>query len=259
MHIYIYDTFVSQKKNNSTIIKIETRLTDLGLNGKIIRLSMLSSLNEVIRNEIKKGAKTITLVGNNNIFHEAINVIAHLKSLKEMRIDIPLGFIPFGKTDNSLARGLNLSFEESACDTISARRIKSFDLAKANERYFLTEALISSKESSVNIDKNYSIEIMGNGEIGVVNLPILSDLPKEAGSNAEDGILELFIKTKEGNKFLPFPNKNTKQSIFSFKDLTINNKTEKVLLDHTFKIATPLKIKIAQEKIDLIVPKGVKF
>jgi len=259
MHIYIYDTFVSQKKNNSTIIKIETRITDLGLNGKIVRLSMLSSLGEVIQNEIKKGAKTITVVGNNNIFHNAINVLAYLKSLKQIKADIPLGFIPFGKENNSLALGLGLNMEEAACDTISARRIKTFDLAQANDHYFLAEALISSKGTSVNIDKNYSIEIMGQGEIGIVNLPILSKLPKEIGSNGEDGVLELFIKTKEGNKFLSFPNKNIKQSIFSFKDLTINNKTKKVLLDQTIEIAPPLKINISTEKINLIISKGLIF
>ena len=97
------------------------------------------------------------------------------------------------------------------------------------------------------------------GEIGVVNLPILSELPKEAGSNAEDGILELFIKTTENNKFLPFPNKNMKQSIFSFTELTIQNKTKKVLLDKTFEINTPVKISIAPVKIDLIVGKSLKF
>jgi hypothetical protein len=259
MHIYIYDTYVSQKKNNSTIIKIETRITDLGLNGKIVRLSMLGSLFEVIQNEIKKGAKTITVLGDNNILHQAINALAKLKTQGISQKIMPLGFIPVGKVNNSIAFNLGLSLEESACDILSARRIKTFDLGKANDNYFLTEATINSKGTSVNIDQNYSIEIMGVGEIGVVNLPLLRDLPKEAGSNAQDGILELFIKTKENNKLLAFPNKNINQSIFSFKELTIKNKTKKVLLDKTFEITAPVKISIAQEKIDLIVGKSLKF
>ena len=259
MHIYIYDTYVSQKKNNSTIIKIETRITDLGLNGKIVRLSMLSSLFSVVQNEIKKGAKTITVVGNNNILHNTINALASLSAQGAIQGSMPLGFIPVGKTNNSIAFNLGLNLEEAACDTISARRVKTFDLGKANDNYFLSQAIISSSGTSVNIDQNYSIEIMGVGKIGVVNLPILSELPKEAGSNAEDGILELFIKTQESNKFLPFPDKNIQQSIFSFKELTIQNKTKKVILDDIFEINTPVKISIAQEKIDLIVGKSLKF
>lgn len=259
MHIYIYDTYISQKKNNSTIIKIETRITDLGLNGKIVRLSMLSSLTEVIQNEIKKGAKTISVVGNNNIFYNAINAIAQLKHRNIIQKTIPLGFIPVGKANNSIALNLGIFLEEASCDILSARRIKTFDLGKANNNYFLAEAIIDSRGTSVNIDQNYSIEIMGIGEIGVINLPILSELPKEAKSNAEDGVLELFIKTTENNKFLPFPNKNIKQSIFSFKELSIQNKTKKVLLDKTFKINTPVKIGIAEEKIDLIVGKSIRF
>jgi len=259
MHIYIYDTYVSQKKHNSTIIKIETRITDLGLNGKIVRLSMLSSLSEVIQNETKKGAKTITVVGNNNILHQAINALAKLQARHLIQNIIPLGFIPVGKTDNSIALNLGLSLEEDACDIISARRIKTFDLGKANDFYFLTKAVINSRGTSVNIDQNYSIEIMGVGEIGVVNLPILSELPQEANSNAEDGILELFIRTTENNKFLSFPNKNIQQSIFSFKELTIQNKNKKVLLDETIEINAPVKINIAEEKINLIVGKSIKF
>jgi hypothetical protein len=50
MHIYIYDSFVNQKKYDSTTAKIETRITDLGLNGKIVRLGIIISVEEVINN-----------------------------------------------------------------------------------------------------------------------------------------------------------------------------------------------------------------
>ena len=38
---------------------MEIRLTDLGLNGKIIRLGGIKNIKGTIQNEIKLGAKTI--------------------------------------------------------------------------------------------------------------------------------------------------------------------------------------------------------
>ena len=38
MHVYIYDSFLNHKKFEKIIARIETRVTDLGLNGKINRL-----------------------------------------------------------------------------------------------------------------------------------------------------------------------------------------------------------------------------
>ena len=100
MHVYIYDTFLSQKKYDSVLARIETRTTDLGLNGKIIRLGLMHSLFDTVENEIKKGAKTITAVGNSELLHKIINIVARLSSENILIKNIPLGFIPIGKSNN---------------------------------------------------------------------------------------------------------------------------------------------------------------
>ena len=193
MNVYIYDSYVNHKKYQSKIARIETRITDLGLNGKIIRLSVMSSIYTSIENEITKGAKNIIIVGNSNLFAQAINSIAKLKSLYTTIGDIPLGFIPIGKKNNSIAEYLGINYEEAACNIIAARRIKKLDLGMINEHYFLTQATIPTKETIIEIDKNYSINITEPGEIIIVNLPMNIKLPNEIKANAQDDTLELFI------------------------------------------------------------------
>ena len=46
MYYYLYDSRLNDKKYNNVIAKIETRLTDLGINGKINRLSFLKNINQ---------------------------------------------------------------------------------------------------------------------------------------------------------------------------------------------------------------------
>src|SRR3989339_363418 len=203
MNIYIYDSYVGHKKYQSKIAKIETRITDLGLNGKIIRLGVMSSIYNSIEGEVQKGAKNIIIVGNNNLFAQAINSVAKLKSLHTTVGDIPLGLIPIGKKYNS-------------------------------------------------------INITEPGEIIIVNLPMGIELPNEIKANAQDGTLELFIKTKKLNKLLLNKNKENK-SVFSFKELQITNPKYPVIIDNSLKINTPVIIKIAKEKINLIVGKGRNF
>jgi len=261
MHVYIYDTYVNQKKFDSVAAKIETRITDLGLNGRIIRLSMISSVASAVESEAKKGAKTIVAVGSNKLLHETINAVARLQSMEVANPHIPVGFIPVGKRNNSIADCLGLDYEEAACDILSARRVEKLDLAKANNRFFLTQATIPTGDTTVEIDENYSIEINTTGEIGVINLPCRLDPPPEVGSHPKDGILELYIKTKATGKFLPLNpvSNNQSQSIFSFSSLRIVNEKTPLMLDDTYEQKAPVNIETAKEKINLIVGKNRKF
>ncbi len=258
MHVYIYDSYLSEKKYESTLAKIETRSTDLGLNGKIIRLGVMNSVYNAIGDEIRKGAKTIILVGNIRLLNQGINAMANYFRLNQTSNDIPLGFIPIGKEGNAIANSLGISFDEGACDVISARRIETIDLGLANQEYFITSARITTEKTSVEIDTNYSIEITKKGEISVVNMAVDLALPKEINPKINDNILELIIKTKNGINFLSSTGM-VDNSVFSFKKLKIFNPENGVILDDFITIATPVEIKIAHEKIKLIVGKNRLF
>jgi len=259
MHIYLYDTFVKQKKYDSVLARIETRTTDLGLNGKIVRMGIMNSVAETVSNEIQKGAKTITAVGNDSLVNKTINAIANLAAKNILAKNIPLGIIPVGKKNNNIAEYLGIPTEEAACDILSARRIQELDLGKANDYYFLTYASITSLGTTLEIDKNYSIEIKGAGEINVVNLPTDIEMPPSANANALDGVLELYIKTGGARKFLPINSSHNSASIFSFNKLNIINKTHPVIIDNFAEIKTPVSLSIAKEKIKIIVGKKRKM
>ena len=75
MNIYIYDDYLNKSKYSRVLNRVEIRLTDLGLNGKIIRLGAIKNIRDVIQNEIKSGAKTIIAVGNNQTVNKIIGEI----------------------------------------------------------------------------------------------------------------------------------------------------------------------------------------
>ena len=57
MYVYLYDNFLRGKKYDSTIKAMETRLTDFGIAGKIIRLQNFTDSKAIIEDEIKKGVR----------------------------------------------------------------------------------------------------------------------------------------------------------------------------------------------------------
>ena len=259
MHIYFYDTFVNQKKYDALLARVETRITDLGLNGKIIRLGLTNSIGDNVRNEIKKGAKTITIVGDDTSMNAAVNAVAKAEAANITQKPLPIGIIPVGKKNNLIAGYLGIGSTDEACDILSARRVQRVDLGLANKTYFLAHAIIDGGGTAVEIDNNYTIETAGAGLIGVVNLPIGIDPPSGVSPRANDNILELFIKAGDTHKYLPLNSRQTGQSIFSFRKLKITNKSAPVKIDGVISMKTPVEISVAKEKVYLIVGKGRKF
>src|SRR3989344_586653 len=52
MYLYLYDAQLSGKPFQHALVRVETRLTDLGIGGKISRLSPLKNLRELIHDEV---------------------------------------------------------------------------------------------------------------------------------------------------------------------------------------------------------------
>jgi len=62
MNVYIYDDFLNKSKYNRAINRLEIKLTDLGLNGKIVRLGAIKNIHDAVEGEIKNGAKPLLLL-----------------------------------------------------------------------------------------------------------------------------------------------------------------------------------------------------
>ena len=258
MHVYIYDSFLGHKKFDNTLARIETRLTDLGLNGKISRMGAMKNIQSTVSNELKRGAKTIIAVGNDNTVNQVMSAMAGFNEIKH---SVPLGIIPIGDSDNVISKSLGIAPEEVACDTLSSRRIEKLDLGKANDSFFIANASISSVDTIIEMDKSYSIEIMDAGEVSVVNMGTNNKTkPTNAKFDPQDGILELFIRTKKKKGFLKLSGTETGESVFSLKKLKIHNsKNRRLVLDGATEINTPAQISILKKKLNFIVGKKRSF
>lgn len=257
MNIYLYDSIITTKAYDKIMARIETRITDLGLSGKIIRLNLMQSVEETIENEIKKGASTIVAVGSNKLFCFAMNAMAKMVALNLTNKKTPLGFIPIGR-NNKLADFLGLSYETNACDTLSARRIEKFNLGQVNNYYFLRQAAITTDQTRLEIDDNYTLEFLEKGEVMIINLPTTEDQSNIKRLNAGGSNLGLFIKTQKSRYLTPL-GRSINKSFFPFKKLRVYNERSELSLDEAFKIPLPVEVGSAKEKINLIIGKKLQL
>lgn len=244
MHVYIYDDYLNKGKYNKVINRTEIRLTDLGLNGKIIRLGGIKNIKGTIQNEIKLGAKTIIAVGNNQTVNKIIGALVDTDLYSDFQKKTLLGIIPIGG-DNSIAESFGIKNEEEACNILLARRVEKIDLGLADHYYFLNQAAIESAGAILEID-NYTMEIAEKGEVRIINL--LSDRSENIKSNPRDGVLDVYIKTKKND-----------QTYFNVKNLKINNPGHKLVIDGVVELNTPTNIGIVKEMLGVIVGRDRVF
>ncbi|NLZ74710.1 hypothetical protein GX917_02325 [Candidatus Falkowbacteria bacterium] len=244
MHVYIYDEHLNKAKYNRAINRLEIRLTDLGLNGKIIRLGGIKNIKATIQNEIKLGAKTIVAVGNNQTVNKIIGAIIDTEIYSDFKRKTLLGLIPIGD-DNSIAESFGIKNIEDACTILLARRIKQIDLGLVGDYYFLNQASIQSAGTTLEID-DYSLEIEERGEVKIINL--LSDQSEKIKSNPHDGKLDILIRTRKKD-----------ESFITAEKVKINNEQEKLLIDGVFEVETPSEISVLKNQVNVIVGKDRLF
>lgn len=232
MYVYIYDEFLGEGKYDKLVYKVEKRLTDLGLNGKIIRLGITKNLKSAIDDEIRQGAKTIVAVGNDRTVAQVINVITNNQSDEKYRVC--LGIIPVEEKGSQLAKFFGIKNINDACEVLLGRRLESFNLASINNGFFLFRAETGLSGAILEIDKNFIIQPVK---------PALLEIKNNPGSEKEGDLLSL--KIKEGNT----------ESSFSFRELLLVNKDAPVITDGCLEVKTPAKISLSDEKIRIIVGK----
>ncbi len=243
MHVYIYDDYLDKGKYNKIINRMEIRLTDLGLNGKIIRLAGIKNIKATIQNEIKLGAKTIIAVGNNQTVNKIIGAIIDTDIYGDFQKKTLLGIIPVGE-DNSIASSFGIKNEEEACNILLARRIEKIDLGLVNNHYFLNEISINSLGTTIEID-NYSLTSEDKGEVRIINL--FSGKKECLKSNPHDGRLDIYIKTKKGNTHL------------TTEKCRVSNPEHRLIIDGVVEIPVPVEVGIIKDRVNIIVGKDRDF
>jgi len=243
MHVYIYDDYLNKGRYNKAVNRMEIRLTDLGLNGKIIRLASIKNIKSAIQNEIRLGAKTIVAVGNNQTVNKIIGAIIEADVYSDFQKNTLLGIIPIGG-DNSIAASFGIKNEEDACNILLARRIEKIDLGLIGDYYFLNEVEIESKGTIINLE-DYSIEPQEKGRIKIINL--LNNKKNTFNSNPHDGLLDILIGSRRRDQtFLRLDN---------FEIISDNN----ILVDGVIEVKCPALVSIAKNKLNVIVGKNRSF
>jgi|WetSurMetagenome_2_1015567.scaffolds.fasta_scaffold00849_8 diacylglycerol kinase family enzyme len=235
MYAYIYDSFTNDRRYGKLLYKTEKRLTDLNLNGKIIRLGVSKNIKVAVEDEIRQGTRTIVAVGNDSTVSQVINYIVSNQS--DEKHQVTLGIIPIAEKENKIAAAFGINSIADACEILLARRLESFRLAQINQGYFLFKAEISAPDTILEIDKNYLIQNSKPTMVEITNSPII------AGEDDLNRKLKLRAANKDG------------ESMFSFKELLVVNNNASVVVDGSLQVKNPARIRASAEQIRIIVGK----
>lgn len=247
MNVYIYDDYLNKSKYNRAINRLEIKLTDLNLNGKIVRLGGIKNIHNAVESEIKNGAKTIIAVGNNKtIFKTAAAVIEH-QALSFIPQKTLFFVIPIGKEDNSISSALGIKKEEEACNILLARRIKKIDIGVAGRSYFIEKAEIASENVILELD-GYTIEVLEKGIISIINLANKTNIIGDKIPKPNDGKLDIHIKTRDRS-----------ESFLSVKNVKIISKGGLLLLDESVEVKTPVELGVIPGGLEIVVGKDRSF
>jgi len=253
MYIYLYDNYLKNKKFDSVVKAMETRLTDFGIAGKIIRLQNFTNAKAVIEDEIKKGALTIVIVGNDFTFGHVLSSAATCETT--------FGFLPVGP-DNSIAEVLGIPEGEAACDVLSRRKKEKLDVGWFNNRYFISQLHILPSAIRVQYDEKFAVSSKGKMELVVCNLqPFI--WKNEKGNDylvhPQDGKLEAFLRPVVKVGFWK-KEKFEEPSIFPFEEMVVSSNIPFVVdADGKQSKETKITIRLAKKRIDMVVGKERRF
>jgi len=254
MYVYLYDNFLRQKKYDSIIKAVEVRLTDYGIAGKILRLNNFIDPKQIIDDEIKRGAKTVVIVGNDATFGYVLSRAA--------TCNCTFGFLPVGG-NNTISEVLGIPTDVQACDVLSKRRKESLDVGWMNNRYFVSQLHVLPAKLKVVYDERFAVTANEKMEVVVCNLqPFYWKKDKkdqaEQVVHPQDGKLEAFLRplTKQGW----WGYKYEDPSVFPFEEMEIvSDSPFTVEADGKVSKEVKVKIKLAHGKIDMIVGRNRKF
>jgi len=252
MYVYLYDNFLKQKRYDSVIKAIETRLTDYGIAGKIIRLQNFTNAKSIIDEELRKGISGVIIVGNDLTFAHVLSRTAVCKVL--------FGFLPVGP-NNIIADILGIPLGEKGCDVLAKRRKIKLDVGWFNNRFFVSKLRIPPSKIIVEYDEKFKVSTKNKVELVVCNLQPFEW--KGKGSkiyviHPQDGKLEAFLRPVAGKGI--FKEKYEDPSIFPFQEMIVSSKKAFVVeADGKQSKETKIKIKLARKRIEMVVGRERQF
>ncbi len=189
MYCYVYDEVLQDRKFERELAAIETRLTDLGIAGKIARLALFREPIDVIRDEIRGGVTTVVAVGNDSTLRRVLDAVNDTKTVVAL---LPVG--PQGV----MADLLGMPNGVAACDVLSARIVEDLDVGEVNGKRFVQSVTMSGTDFVVYHGKQYTLTPQRKANIEVRNLA----QPDDAGVQSPiDGRLSLILRLPKFSLF----------------------------------------------------------
>lgn len=251
MFFYFYDTFVLDKKHEGTLTRVENRIIELGINGRVEKLTPLRNMKSLLEDGIKQDAHTIVVIGDDTTFVRAVNIVAPH--------DVVLGYIPFAKT-SALAELFGIPDTFEACNILSRRIIKQVSLGKANSNYFLT-SLVAEKSDELKISCDNQFTVSSRSEPMRFRIHNLGDVfgpteDKELYTTAAKLHLEIDPLPPRRSLFKKSPTKSVSSTLPVKKaEITHTNDPIPVRLDNETTIKTPVTVTFKPKQLKVVVGK----
>jgi len=251
MYQYIYDNFLSAKKYDKTLARIEAKLIDLGIKGKTHKLTVLKNFESYLKEIADKNLDSLVVVGDDTTIIKVLNIIVEK--------EIVLGIIPIGEK-NMVADFFGIPKNIDACDILAARKIEEVDLGKVGGQFFLSSVEAYGEGVSILCNNQYEIKTLANTEkIGFYNLCFKGE--SDRIFNPQDGQLEIISNHKESKGLFKKTKQNLIKTVLKVKKAKIlsSEKSNSVLVDGQKIIKTPVEVEVADKKLKVIVGKRRKF
>jgi diacylglycerol kinase family enzyme len=129
MYYYIVNPAAGRGQIKTLQDKIRNRLDNLGIRGEWVKTTGPGEAGKIAASAIAKGHTTIVAVGGDDTVNEVINGVT--------ADNVAVGIIPIG-SHNRLANQLGLVTWSQACEALAARRLTSYSLIAAGQKFFLS-------------------------------------------------------------------------------------------------------------------------
>lgn len=242
MYCYLYDDFIQgNKRFEKELALIENRLTDLGISGKISRLALFRNAEEMIRDEIDKGVKTVVVLGNDDTIRKVLNVV--------VESGVVFAVIPIGPK-NRIAKLLGIPEGVLACDVLSSRRVETIDIGSVNGRKFISEISVPEFRAEITFEEKFRVFPTSTAELEIRNL--------SSETHPCDGMLQAVIRADVKRGF--FKKTTKEESILPLQSMTIRSeKPLRVFTDGELMEGTRFDISVETKGMKIVTGKERAF
>ncbi len=129
MYYYIVNPAAGRGQIKNLQDQLRSRLDKLGIRGEWVKTTGPGDATRLAKAAVASGHTTIVAVGGDDTVNEVINGIDH--------DNVAVGIIPIG-TANRVATQLGIITWPQACEALAARRLTSYSLIAAGQKYFLS-------------------------------------------------------------------------------------------------------------------------